>query len=91
MARRNIPFPRPKGASTNGTKAQVQHRALSDGERLRIEKFLSAQDAVIQQANVAADLFVRAIMEHAQLDPEDGWRLNRDKLRWEKYPVPVDA
>ena len=85
MSKRNLPFPR------NGASNTVEHRALSDQERLLIERFLSSQDAVVAQANAAAEQFIRAMLLHGEMNPEDGWKFNRDKMRWEKHPVPVNA
>lgn len=70
---------------------KVETRKVSDAARLKLEKGLAAFDAVISQANVAADQFVRVVMETEDCDPEEGWRLRREKMQWEKHPVPVDA
>lgn len=74
-----------------GAPRPVTTRPLTDKERLSVEKFLAAQDAVIQNANVAADAFLRVVMREAGMDADDGWMFNRQKMRWEKHPVPADA
>lgn len=70
---------------------QVEVRKVSDAERLMLEKGLAAFDAVVAQANVAANEFVRAVMVTAKCNPEEGWMFRRDKMQWEKHPVPTDA
>lgn len=69
----------------------ITTQPLTDAQRLVIEKFLAAQDSVIAQANAAADVFIRLLMREGELDPDQGWMFNRQKMRWEKHPVPADA
>jgi len=90
MARRGkkvLPFPKSVGDSTK----RIATAPISDHARLLLERFLSAQDAVVSSANAAADACIRAVMKLDDRDPDEGWMFNRQKMRWEQYPVPSDA
>lgn len=87
-----MPKSNPKVLPIRGASNKpLSTRNLSDSERLAVEKGLAALDAIVGQASVAANELVLSVMRNSEMFPEDGWMFNRQKMRWEKYPVPADA
>jgi hypothetical protein len=77
--------------SQQSSRKPVVTRKVSDRERLILEPGIAALDAVVQQANVAFEVFVRSVMITAKCNPEEGWMFNRVKMQWEKHAVPKNA
>lgn len=91
MARRRLKKSKVLPFRAGASNKPLATAPLYDSTRLLLERFISSQDAVVANANAAFDTFVRSLMKIEEINPEEGWMFNRQRMRWEQYPVPADA
>lgn len=74
--------------------APIAHRGMTDTEKRLYERMMSGVLSVLKAAQESAQQTQQVVAEHmmaqAELSSEEGWRLNVDRLRWEKYPVEAE-
>lgn len=68
----------------------LETRPVGDKAKLLYARAMGPVDAVLNAASNARtntmQLAAEAMMEWEGLDADEGWRLNVDTLKWERYP-----
>lgn len=77
------------------TPPNVEKQEFGDGDKLIWEQMRIPLQAAVDQVAVAAQnmqgVVATLLLGRAGLDPKDGWRVNIEKLRYEKHPVPEEG
>lgn len=86
---RILSFPRP-------SSKPLETKPLSDAAKLVWQSFFGPAQAALAQVQSSLansqELVVReGMMRQDRVRPEDGWRFNADKLRWEKHPKAAES
>jgi hypothetical protein len=72
----------------------IADRPLTDTDKRLYERMMAGALGVLKVAQEAAQQTQQVVAEHmlaqAELSAEDGWRLNVDRMRWEKYAVTTE-
>jgi len=67
---------------------------MTDTDKRLYERMMAGALGVLKTAQEAAQQTQQVVAEHllvqAGLSADEGWRLNVDRMRWEKYPVSVE-
>ena len=86
--------PRPKVLKLVNPNKPIANRSMTDTDKRLYERMMAGALGVLKTAQEAAQQTQQVVAEHllvqAGLSADEGWRLNVDRMRWEKYPVSVE-
>lgn len=73
----------------------LETKECSDKDKRTYERFLGPAQAALSTIQNAINndetIIVESMLASAGLDASKGWKFNREKMRWERYPVPKEG